>query len=289
MYGYDSAFIGGTINLPAFQRQFGLTDASPSEKAALSSNIVSTFQAGAFFGCAGGFFIAEKWGRRALLFSAAAIFIVGAGIQLVGQLGPLYAGRALTGMGVGSSAMVLPIYISECAPPMIRGRLVGVFEVMLQIALVFGFWINYGVNLNVSPDSAKQWHIPIAVQFVPAGLLIIGLILGTVESPRWLVSKNRLTQARTSLAWIRNLEPDHPYIDQELRVMEAGVNAELESSTSGRQTRQIFTELTQRGVRNRLFIALGMMLFQNMTGINGKSSAPTSTAVIRPTLLLSRT
>lgn len=269
MYGYDSAFIGGTINLPSFQRRFGLDTADANEKAALQSNIVSTFQAGAFFGCAGGFFIAERFGRKALLYAAAAVFIVGAGIQMVGQLGALYAGRALTGLGVGSSAMVLPIYVSECSPPLIRGRLVGVFEVMLQLALVFGFWVNYGVNENVSPATAKQWLIPIAVQLVPAGLLIMGLVVGTVESPRWLVSKNQMAEATKSLSWIRNLPPTHPYVMQELAVIEAGVNHELESTGDGsRSTRQMFAELAKPGVRNRMYIALAMMLFQNLTGIN---------------------
>lgn len=50
LYGYDSAFIGGTLSLPAFQSTFGLAKASASEKASLSSNIVSTYQAVAFFG-----------------------------------------------------------------------------------------------------------------------------------------------------------------------------------------------------------------------------------------------
>jgi MFS family permease len=59
---------------------------------------------------------------------------------MIGCLDLLYAGRVFTGLGVGAaSAMILPIYVSECSPALIRGRLVGVFEVMLQVALVFGF------------------------------------------------------------------------------------------------------------------------------------------------------
>lgn len=265
MYGYDSAFIGGTLSLPAFQRTFGLDTSSASEKAALSSNIVSTFQAGAFFGCALGFPIAERWGRRVLLLVSAVVFSIGAGLQLVGMLGPLYAGRALTGVAVGASAMVMPIYISECAPPLIRGRLVGVFEVMLQVALVFGFWVNYGVNKNVSSATSKQWHIPVAIQFVPAGLLAFSMMF-MVESPRWLVSKNRSHDARVALAWIRNLPQSHRYIQTELTIIEFGVNQELESTGSKRTFRQIVRELTRKGIRNRLAIALGLMLFQNMTG-----------------------
>lgn len=66
---------------------------------------------------------------------SAVVFMIGAALQLVGRLDLLYVGRVFTGLGVGSSAMILPIYVSECSPALIRGRLVGVFEIMLQVAL----------------------------------------------------------------------------------------------------------------------------------------------------------
>ncbi|KAG5807279.1 hypothetical protein H9Q74_007970 [Fusarium xylarioides] len=157
--------------LPSFQRTYGLYTASDSAKANLSSNIVSTFQGGAFFGCASSFLVAERFGRRPTLILAAIIFSIGAALQMIGRLDCLYVGRALTGWGVGSSAMILPIYVSECSPALIRGRLVGTFEVMLQAALVCGFWVNYGVNKNISPEGNMQWHVPVAVQFVPAGFI----------------------------------------------------------------------------------------------------------------------
>ena len=110
---------------------------------------------------------------------------------------------------------MIPIYISECSPALIRGRLVGIFEIMLQIALVFGFWVNYGVSKNISPTSDKQWHIPVAVQFIPAGLLLMSMPF-VIESPRWLVSKNKTAEARKALAWVRNLPADHEYINNEM-------------------------------------------------------------------------
>lgn len=50
-----------------------------------------------------------------------------------GDLGPIYAGRVLAGIGVGGASMIVPIYISELAPPAIRGRLVGLYELGWQI------------------------------------------------------------------------------------------------------------------------------------------------------------
>lgn len=87
MYGYGSAFIGGTLGLPSFQRAFGLADSSKDELASLSSNIVSTFQAGAFFGCIVGFVSAERLGRKLVIMGAAVVFIVGVIIQLIGNIG----------------------------------------------------------------------------------------------------------------------------------------------------------------------------------------------------------
>jgi hypothetical protein len=46
MIGYDSAFIGGTIVLPSFEKEFGLNKKSTSEFNFISANIVSTYQGG---------------------------------------------------------------------------------------------------------------------------------------------------------------------------------------------------------------------------------------------------
>lgn len=89
MYGYDSAFIGGTIALPSFQTAFGLANRPASEVTALTSNIVSTFQAGAFFGCIIGFFSAERFGRKLVIMGSGVIFIIGVILQMIGQIGLL--------------------------------------------------------------------------------------------------------------------------------------------------------------------------------------------------------
>lgn len=99
MFGYDSAFIGGTMSLPSFQSRFGLDTSTGTELASLKANIVSTFQAGCFFGVLLCYYLVEKLGRRWVLMLCGAVFDVGAVLQLVsgGKLGLIYAGRALTG------------------------------------------------------------------------------------------------------------------------------------------------------------------------------------------------
>ncbi len=84
--------------------------------------------------------------------------------------------------GVGAASMLVPMYIAEVSPPMIRGRLVGTYEIAVQAGTCIGFWINYGVKINIK-DSIAQWMTPFAVQLIPGGLLIIGMLF-LPDSPR---------------------------------------------------------------------------------------------------------
>ena len=142
MIGYDSAFIGGTIVLESFTSEFNI---SP-KNTLLSANIVSCYQAGAFFGAFFAYPIGHFWGRRLGLMVASLVFILGAGLMLGANgsrgLGLIYAGRVLAGLGVGAGSNFTPIYISELAPPSIRGRLVGIYELGWQLGGLVGFWIN---------------------------------------------------------------------------------------------------------------------------------------------------
>lgn len=146
MIGYDSAFIGGTIALPSFTSEFNWSQYSSDQALLISENIVSLYQAGAFFGALGAYVAGHYLGRKVGLQVFSGIFILGAGLMLGANgdrgLGLIYGGRVLAGIGVGGASNLTPIYISELAPPAIRGRLVGLYEMGWQIGGVVGFWIN---------------------------------------------------------------------------------------------------------------------------------------------------
>ncbi|KAF2771184.1 general substrate transporter [Teratosphaeria nubilosa] len=269
MIGYDSAFIGTTIALPAFQKEFKFGQMTASHLALVKENIVSVYQAGAFFGSIFAYATAFYLGRKISLMVWSVLFILGAGLMLGADgtrgLGLIYAGRVLAGMGVGGCSMVVPIYISELAPPAVRGRLVGIYELGWQIGGLVGFWINYGLSKTMA-ESHKQWLIPFAVQLIPAGLLFGGAFW-LKESPRWLLSKNRREQALKNLCWIRHLDPNDLYIVEEVAFMDAALDKQ--AATVGTGFWQPFIAVgTNRKVQWRFFLGGMLFLWQNGSGIN---------------------
>ncbi|OJJ49775.1 hypothetical protein ASPZODRAFT_128304 [Penicilliopsis zonata CBS 506.65] len=269
MIGYDSAFIGTTLALASFKDEFHFNEMSTSAVNLLNANIVSCYQAGAFFGSFMAYPIGHFWGRKIGLICASLIFILGAGLMLGANgdrgLGILYAGRVLAGLGVGAGSNITPIYISELSPPAIRGRLVGVYELGWQIGGLVGFWINFGVNETL-PSNHKQWLIPFAVQLIPSGLLIIGAVF-IKESPRWLFSRGRREEAISNLSWMRQLPVDDLYMIEEIGAIDLAL--EQQRATIGMGFWKPFqAAATNRKVMYRLFLGSMLFFWQNGSGIN---------------------
>ncbi|KAJ6145026.1 hypothetical protein N7470_008921 [Penicillium chermesinum] len=241
MIGYDSAFIGTTLALDSFKEEFNFTAMDESATNLLSANIVSCYQAG----------------------PSLARLMLGANGER--GLGLIYAGRVLAGLGVGAGSNITPIYISELAPPAIRGRLVGVYEFGWQAGGLVGFWINYGVDSTMAP-SHEQWIIPFAVQLIPAGLLVIGGIF-LRESPRWLFLRGRREQAIENLCWVRGLHRTDIYIIEEIGAIDQAL--EEQRSTIGLGFWKPFQAAgSNKKVMYRLFLGSMLFLWQNGSGIN---------------------
>ncbi|KAG9676726.1 quinate permease, partial [Aureobasidium melanogenum] len=268
MIGYDSAFIGTTIALPSFVKEFGFKKMKPEHLALIKANIVTVYQAGAFFGSLLAYASAYYLGRRKSLWVFVTVFMVGAGIMLAakdGDLAPIYAGRVLAGLGVGGSSMIVPIYISEISPPAVRGRLVGIYELGWQIGGLVGFWINYALTETMT-SSRRQWQIPFAVQLIPGGLLLIGSFW-LKESPRWLYSKGRREEGLKNLCWIRKLESNDLYVVEEVASIDAALDHQ--ASTMGMGFTAPFRAVAKsRAVQWRFFLGGMLFMWQNGSGIN---------------------
>ena len=108
------------------------------------------------------------------------------------------------------------MYIAEISPPSIRGRLVGIFEILSQGGSMLGFWINYIMDRTVNPNTKTQWIIPLALQMAPGIFLLAGAAFAP-ESPRWLAKNDHWDNARSNLNKLRQLPPDSQYVEDELR------------------------------------------------------------------------
>lgn len=267
--GYDAGFIGGTVSLKSFQKEFGLDHMTASAKANVEANVVSVFQAGAYFGCLMFYPIGELLGRKIGLILSGFLLTFGAAISLISDLhrglGAIYAGRVLTGVGIGGCSGLAPIYVSEISPAAIRGKLVGCWEVSWQVGGIVGYWINYGVLQNI-PSGRKQWTIPFAIQLVPSVIFWL-LCFILPESPRFLVAKGKIDKARKNLASLRRLPEDHPYFVHELDTINKSIQECLDATGRG-----FFAPLKAlfftRKMLYRLLLSSSLFMMQNGFGIN---------------------
>ncbi|KAI0064842.1 general substrate transporter [Artomyces pyxidatus] len=270
LFGYDSGITGGVINSKYFQTEFGIIPESgtPDQRRidTISSNIVSVLQGGAFFGALISAPMSAWMGRRYTLLMFIFMFIVGAMLTTIAGgsrgLSYIYGGRALAGFALGALSAVSPAYVSECSPKQVRGRLTGMFQIMVAIGVMLAYFVNYGIALHIH-NSSKIWGLSFGFQLVPASLMALGL-LTVVESPRWLASKGRKEEALANLAYLRRMPVDSDYVRSELAEIEAALGEEREA----RQRLGIKEAFFGRGNFIRFVIAFVIFLLQQWCGQN---------------------
>ncbi|OOF93042.1 hypothetical protein ASPCADRAFT_173727 [Aspergillus carbonarius ITEM 5010] len=267
LFGYDTGVMGSVLSLDSFKEDFGLPTGSSgfasSKNSDISSNVVSLLTAGCFFGAIFAAPLNERIGRRYSLMIFSLVFLIGAAIQVASlhSIGQIYGGRVIAGLGIGGMSSITPVFVSENCPPEIRGRVSGMFQEFLVIGSTFAYWLDYGVSIHI-PTSTKQWRVPVAIQLIPGGLMLIGLFF-LKESPRWLTAKGRHEEALHSLAYIRNEPPNSELVQKEIAEIRAAIDDEV-AATEGLSLK----EFLQKSNLKRFGFAFVLMLSQQWSGTN---------------------
>jgi sugar porter (SP) family MFS transporter len=163
-------------------------------------------------------FICDRIGRLWATRTLCVIWMVGIAMFMGsnGSLGMVYAGRFIAGLGIGQTPVVGPIYIAEVAPASIRGLCTCIFTGFVYLGIVLGYFANYGANLNISDTTHARWQVPASVHLIFAGI-ILTLSFFQCETPRYMIKQGNTEKAVEIMSRLRNLPPDHEYVQREIR------------------------------------------------------------------------
>ncbi|KAJ0278075.1 hypothetical protein COL940_007452 [Colletotrichum noveboracense] len=284
LYGYNQGMFSGILAMPSFDKHMGGYTRNPTQKGWLTSIL----ELGAWVGAVLSGFIAEVCSRKYGVLIATGVFILGVIVQITSISGgheSILGGRFITGVGVGSLSMIVPLYNSECAPPEVRGALVALQQLAITFGIMISFWIDYGCNYiggtTVETQSDAAWLVPICLQLGPAAILLVGMIWMPF-SPRWLIHHDREEEARRILANLRDLPENHELIELEFLEIKAQSLFEkrsvaeqfphLQQQTAWNTFKLQFVAMkalfTTKAMFKRVIVATVTMFFQQWTGIN---------------------
>ncbi|QIB76040.1 sugar porter family MFS transporter [Halogeometricum borinquense] len=239
LFGFDTGIISGAFLF--IENEFTMSSL-------VEGIVVSGAMAGAAVGAAVGGKLADRLGRRRLILISAIVFFIGSLTMAVAPNVPvLVAGRLIDGVAIGFASIVGPLYISEIAPPKIRGALTSLNQLMVTVGILSSYFVNFALA------DSESWRAMLGAGMVPAVILAIG-ILKMPESPRWLFEHGKEAEARAILQQTRS----------------GDVEKELEEirGTVSKQSNTGLRDLLEPWLRPALVVGLGLAVFQQVTGIN---------------------
>ncbi|GMQ06421.1 hypothetical protein CsSME_00051025 [Camellia sinensis var. sinensis] len=207
--------------------------------------LVSTFAASV---------LTRKKGRRAsILFGAVSFFLGGIVNAFAKKIAVLIIGRTLLGFGIGFGNQAVPLYLSEMAPPKVRGAVNQLFQLTTCLGILVANFINYRTE-KIHPWG---WRLSLGLATVPATLMFVGGLF-LPETPNSLVEQGRLEEGRQVLEKVRGTKN----VDAEFDDL-------IDASNAARAIKHPFRNLLKRKNRPQLVIgALAIPAFQQLTGNN---------------------
>lgn len=252
LLGYDVGVMSGAIIF--IQEDLKITEVQEEV-------LIGCLSILSLFGSLAGGRTSDIIGRKWTMALAAIIFQTGAAtMTLAPSFEVLIIGRFLAGIGIGFGVMIAPIYIAEISPSVTRGSLTSFPEIFINLGILLGYVSNFafqGLPEHIS------WRVMLGVGILPS--FFIGAALFIIpESPRWLVMKNRVEEARTVLL---------KTIDNEAEVEERLAEILLAAGTGSAEKyeeKAVWREMLSPSpsLRRMLITGIGIQCFQQITGID---------------------
>jgi MFS transporter, SP family, arabinose:H+ symporter len=243
LFGFDTAVISGTTG--ALSQVFALSSKSLglTVSIAIWGTVVGAMLAG---------FPGERFGRRDSLRGLAVFYLVSAlGCALAWSWSSLVVFRFIGGLGIGGSSVLAPMYIAEISPAKWRGRLVGLFQFNVVFGILLAYFSNYLIAL--AHLGASEWRWDLGVAAFPAALFFV-MLFTIPRSPRWLVKKGRVDEARSVLQMTGDQNYEH-----DLQEIVESINVEQKQAAE-----KLFT----RKYAFPIFLAVSIGMFNQLSGIN---------------------
>ncbi|OQU98784.1 hypothetical protein CLAIMM_04514 [Cladophialophora immunda] len=253
LYGYDTGIVTTTIAHESWLEYMNHPDPG------LLGSVGSIYIAGEAVGAVVQIFIGDKLGRIGFMQLLCAICTVGCIIQTAAvNIGMLLAGRVITGVAVGALCSTVPVYLSEISSPRYRGLIGGLVGSNLTCGMMTANWVGYACNF--APYGSLQWRLPLALQ-IPWGIIMfIGLATFMPNSPRYLIQKGKVEEARIAFCRIRQDLHSHEVME-EFTLMKSQIQFEMERKLPS------FWEAF-RLYRHRILVSIGVQTLTALTGTN---------------------
>lgn len=264
-FGYNQAGLGGLLTEDNWVKTFPdidtvhTTGAAKSKNSTLQGFVVATFVIGAMIGALSCSWSGDKFGRRNVIFFAAVCALIGIILEASSfGLPQFIVARIILGFGVGQLSSITPVWQSETSGAKNRGRHVVIDGLFICLGYTLESWIDLGFwEFKTGPIT---WRTPIAIGAI-CPIIIIASVYLLPESPRWLVMKNRRSEARTIISAFKALPTDAMEVQAEL----AGIEYSLEEP-SGHKVK--FTDMFTMGEDKLLYrfgLCMLLQFFQQMS------------------------
>uniref|UniRef100_A0ACD5TII6 Uncharacterized protein n=2 Tax=Avena sativa TaxID=4498 RepID=A0ACD5TII6_AVESA len=196
LQGWDNATIAGAVLY--IKKEFNLESQPLIEGLIVAMSLIGATFITTFSGA-----VADSVGRRPLLIASAVLYFI-SGLVMVWapNVYVLLLARLIDGFGIGLAVTLVPLYISETAPTDIRGLL----NTLPQFSGSGGMFLSYCMVFAMSLMPQPDWRIMLGVLSIPSLIYFALTVFYLPESPRWLVSKGRMAEAKRVLQRLRGRE-----------------------------------------------------------------------------------